>query len=113
MSGFHFIVQMSNFLLINTTAMTLGQSHSKVIQYISPDLYILCPKYLRFSSDSFDVRGQSRGGCGKELRTKIEPRPGWLDNMFQVHILKYMNYNYFIGFLYVDFWYVENCLHCC
>ena len=26
--------------------MTLSQSHRKVIQYIFPDLYFLCPKYL-------------------------------------------------------------------
>ena len=39
-SGSHFIVQTSNFLLINTTAVTLGQGHGKVIQYISPDPYI-------------------------------------------------------------------------
>ena len=31
--------------------MTLGQGHGKVIQYIFPDLYILCLKYLRFGSN--------------------------------------------------------------
>ena len=50
MSCSYFIMQTSKFLLINATAMTLGEGHGKVIQYILPDLYILCPKYLRFSS---------------------------------------------------------------
>ena len=49
MSGSYFIVQTSKFLLIDTTAVTLGQGHGKVIQYISPDPNILCAKYLRFS----------------------------------------------------------------
>ena len=31
--------------------MSLGQGHGKFIQYISTDLYIRCPKYLRFSSN--------------------------------------------------------------
>ena len=48
MSGSHFIVQTSKFMLIDTTAVTLSQGHGKVIQYISPDPYILCAKYLRF-----------------------------------------------------------------
>ena len=78
MSGSHFIAQTSKFLVIDATAMTLGQSHGKVNQYISPDLYILCAKYLRFSSNGFDVRGKSccggrggdgRGGGGNELKT--------------------------------------------
>ena len=71
MSGSYFIVQTSKFLLINTTAVTLGQGHGKVIQYISPDPYILCAKYLRFSLNGFDMRGKSccseRGG--NELKT--------------------------------------------
>ena len=42
MSGSHFIVQTSKLVLMDATAMTLGQGHRKVIQYISPDPYILC-----------------------------------------------------------------------
>ena len=34
MIGSHFIVQTSQFLLINATAMTLGQGHKNGIQYI-------------------------------------------------------------------------------
>ena len=64
MSGSHFIAQTSKFLLINATAETLGQGHGKVFQYISPDPYILCAKYLRFSSNGFDVRRKSV--CGGE-----------------------------------------------
>ena len=66
MSGFHFIMQTSKCLLINATAVTLGQGHGKVIQYISPDLYIVCSKYLRFSSKGFDVRGKSCCGGGRQ-----------------------------------------------
>ena len=74
MIGSHFIMQTSKFLLIDATAMTLGQGHRNVIQYISPDLHIICPKYLRFSSNGFDVRGKSHfscggGGGGNELKT--------------------------------------------
>ena len=74
MSGSHFIVQTSKYLLIDALAVTLGQGHRKVIQYISPDSYILCAKYLRFSSNGLDVRDKScRGGGrrrgGNELKT--------------------------------------------
>ena len=77
MGGSHFIAQTSNFLLIDATGVTLGQGNGKVIQYISPDPYILCAKYLRFSSSGFDLRGKSccgggRGGGGRggnELKT--------------------------------------------
>ena len=65
MSGSYFIAQKSKFLLIYATAVTLGQGHGKVTQYISPDPYILCAKYLRFSSNGFDLRGKSCcGGAG-------------------------------------------------
>ena len=40
-SGSHFIAQTSKYLLIHATA--------EVIQYISPDPYSLCAKYLRLS----------------------------------------------------------------
>ena len=63
-------------MLINAIAVTLGQGHRKVIQYNSPDPYILCAKYLRFSSKGLDMRGKSccgggRGGerGGNELKT--------------------------------------------
>ena len=70
MSGSYFSAQTSRFMLIDVTAVTLGQGHGKVIQYISPDPYILCAKYLRISSNGLDVRGKSccgggRGGGGR------------------------------------------------
>ena len=74
MSGSHFIAQTSKFLLIDATAVTLGQGHRKVIQYISPDSYILSAKYLWFSSNGFDVRGKSCCG-GNELKTQ-SPQTG-------------------------------------
>ena len=75
MSGSYFSVQTSKFLLIDATAVTLGQGHGNVIQYILPNLFIFLPKYLRLSSNSFDVRGKSccgggrGGGRGNELKT--------------------------------------------
>ena len=50
---------------MDATAVTLGQGHWKVIQYISPDPYILSAKYQRFSSNGFDVRGKSFCGGGR------------------------------------------------
>ena len=32
---------------MDATAVTLGQGHGKVIQYISPDPYILCAIYIK------------------------------------------------------------------
>ena len=44
MSGSHFIAQTSKFVLIDATAVTLGQDHGKGTQFISPDPFILCAK---------------------------------------------------------------------
>ena len=70
MSGSHFIAQTSKFLLMDDTAVTLGQGQGKVIQYISPYLYILYAKYQRFSSNVFDVKGKKfcGGGRGRDGR---------------------------------------------
>ena len=82
LSGSYFIWQTSKFLFINVIAVTFGQGHQKVIQYIFPDLYFLCAKYASFTSNGFDVRskslcsvggvgrgrGRGRGG-GNELKT--------------------------------------------
>ena len=65
MSGSHFIAQTSKFMLIDATVVTLGQGHGMVIQYISPDPYILCTKHLRFSSNGLDVRDKSCCGGGR------------------------------------------------
>ena len=77
LSGSDFILQISKFLFINVTAVTLGQSDQKVTRYIFSDLYLLCPKYIRFSWNVFDVRskslcaasGRGRRGGGNELKT--------------------------------------------
>ena len=71
MNGSHFIVQTSKYLLINATA-DFGSRSQKVIQYISPGPYILCPKYVRFGTDYLDVKGKSLCGDGNE------PKPGRL-----------------------------------
>ena len=87
-SGSHFIAQTSKFLLIDATAVTLGQGHGKVIQYIFPDPYILCAKYLRFSSNGFDVRGKTCCGAdatdaavadAAETNWKHKVTPDWGD----------------------------------
>ena len=61
MGGSHLI---SNFLLISTTTVTLGQCHGKVNQYIFPDLYFLSPKYVMHIG--FNVRSKSHGSGGTE-----------------------------------------------
>ena len=66
MSGTYFIVQTSKFVLITVTAVNLCQGNWKVIQYISPNPYTICSKYVSFCTNSFDVRGKSLcggGGC--------------------------------------------------
>ena len=71
-SGSYFIAQTSKFVLINATAVTLGQGYGTVIQYISRDPYIICAKYERFSWNGIDVRGESLCGGGRggtELKT--------------------------------------------
>ena len=50
MSDSHSAVQTSKFLQIDATAVALGQGHGKFIQYILPDQYILCSKYLSSSN---------------------------------------------------------------
>ena len=52
-------------MLIDATAVTLGQGHEKVTQYISLEPYILCAKFVRFSSNGLDVRGESCCGGGR------------------------------------------------
>ena len=63
-------------MLIDATAVTLGQGHGKVTQYILPDPYNLCAIYLRFIWNGLDMRGKSccngeRGGGrgGNEPKT--------------------------------------------
>ena len=87
MSSSHFIAQTSIFLLIDATAVTLGQGHRKVIQYIFPDPYILCVKYQRFSSNGFDERGKVVAAAdaaavvdAAETNWKHKVRPGWLND---------------------------------
>ena len=78
---------------IYASAVTFSQGHGEVIQYILPDLCILCPKYLRISSKGWDIRGKSYCGSGRSgKRTEnSHPRPGWL-NYLQV------GYNIFYHF---------------
>ena len=58
MSGSHVFVQTGSLLLINVTVVTLGQGHGKFIQYIFSDPYILCPKYVKVSTNGADMRGK-------------------------------------------------------
>ena len=82
MSASPFIMQTNKFLLIDATALTLGQGHGKVIQYILPDLYILCPEYLRFSSNVFlRERQKSLQWQTRQKRTENIVTPDWCDLM--------------------------------
>ena len=74
LSGSYFILQTSKFLFINVTVVTLGQGHQKVIQYIFTDLYFLFPKYLRFSSNGFNVRRESLRRLRWRTRTRTRRR---------------------------------------
>ena len=59
---------------------TLGQGHEKVIQYILPDLYILCPKDLRFSSK--DLMREAKfipAAEAAETNWKHKVTPDWGD----------------------------------
>ena len=66
----HFIVQTNIFLPIDATAVTLGQGQGKVTQYISPDLYVFCPKYLRFGSKGFDMKKKGKNHCSGRNKMK-------------------------------------------
>ena len=95
MSGSYFIAQTSKFFLIDTTDVTLGQGHGEVIQYISPDPYILCAKHLRFSSNGFDVRGKSFAAVdadAAETNWKHKVTPDWGDLMMTKFTDTYMCY---------------------
>ena len=68
--------------------MTLGQGHPKVTQYIFPDPYFLYTKFLRSSSNGFDVTSKSHcggggggGGRGRggETNWKHKVTPDWGD----------------------------------
>ena len=78
--GSHFILQISKFLFINATAVTVGQVQRKVIQNIFPDLYFLCPKYVRFSSNGFDMRSKFFAvEAAAETNWKHKVIPDWGD----------------------------------
>ena len=63
MGGSHLAMQISNILQVGATAASWGQGYVKVIPYIWPDPYILCPKYQRFISNGFDMSGKSLSLC--------------------------------------------------
>ena len=52
-SGCRFIMQTSQFSFIRAAAVILDQGQGNVSQYIFPDLYSLCPKYLRSNTNGF------------------------------------------------------------
>ena len=86
MSDSHFVVQTSKFLLIDATAVALGEGHGKFIQYILPDQYILCSKYLRaqmvLTLEAKVVAAADAAvtdGAETNWKHKSHPRPGWLN----------------------------------
>ena len=83
------------------TAVTLGQGHGKVIQYNSPDPYILCAKYQRFSSNGFDVRGNffaaaDADAAETDWKHKVTPERGDLINMDRITPTQVMVYYWWI-----------------
>ena len=76
MSGSYFIAQTSKFLLIDATAVTLGQGQKKVIQYISPDPYILCAKYQRFRREMEKFLRRRTGTRSKGTENIKSPQTG-------------------------------------
>ena len=94
-TAFNQVIIMTRAIKLQGVIVTLVQGHGKVIQYISRDLYIICPKHLRFSSSCFDVRGKRccggwRGGGqgGNEMKTLSHPRQGWLNYSSWVIIIR-------------------------
>ena len=77
MSGSYFITQTSKFLLIDAKAVTLGQGHSEVIQYISPDSYIICANIEGLAQpvwmwEAKVVAAAYGGGGGRTRRKRTE-----------------------------------------
>ena len=74
MSGTHFIMKTSKFLLISTTVVTLSQGPRKVIQHISRDLYFLYPK---FQHQWFWLQKQKSGLQKQTENRKTRSRNNW------------------------------------
>ena len=70
MGGSHFIMQTSNFFLINTTAVSFSQGHGKVIQYILPDLHILWEAKVIAAADA------AVGAAETNWKHKVTPDRG-------------------------------------
>ena len=60
--------------------MTLGQGYGKVIQHISPVLYFLCPRYVRFRTNGFDAAPED-ADAETMRKIKITPDRGDLMNI--------------------------------
>ena len=96
LSGSHFILQTSKFLFINVTVVILDQGHQKVIQYIFPDLYFLCPKYLRFIAETVLTWGakviaaaaaDADEDAAAETNWKHKITPDWSDLIYNVTVV--------------------------
>ena len=58
MCGLLFIMQTSKYLSISATAMTLGQGHGNITQYICPDLLFVFP----------NIQGEAKMGCQEKQK---------------------------------------------
>ena len=82
--------------------MTLGQGHPKFNQYIFLDPYFLCPKYLRSTTNGFDVRSKSHrsggGGRGRggETNWKHKVTPDWGDLIIKLSCMVCIDKGYHI-----------------
>ena len=74
----HIIAQTSNFLLFDATAVALGQDQEKVIEYISPDPYILCAKYLRLAQTvlMWEAKVVAAAGAAAAVETNWKHKGG-------------------------------------
>ena len=87
MSSSYFIMQTSRFLLFSRTEVTLGQMHRNVTLYNSPDLYFLCPKYVRYKLNMSDM-GNKRwcssrySGCSRKEMNQL-----WSNLVTSLHAL--------------------------
>ena len=86
MSSSHFIAQTSTFLLIDATAVTLGQGHGEVIQYISqthiffvPNIWGLAQTVLTWEAKVFCGGGRA-DAVETSWKHKVTPDRGDLNS---------------------------------
>ena len=99
----HFIAQTSKFLLIDVTAVTLGQGHRRVIQYISPDPYIYVPNISGLAQTVLTwetkvvvaaVVDAAAVANAVETKWKHKVTPDWLNELVNAELNTSLKYKY-------------------